>query len=224
VTVPSLFRLATPLGALLFTLAWIVLGAISPGYQLFDVVIDEYSSISQPISGLGLGVTGPSMNAAFVVSGALITAGLLATIPVVRGSRLRTVGIVLVSFLGVGMIVDGIFTLESVMLHLVGFLLAVPVPAVGLILFGIGWVRERRLLGGILIAGGIATLGLFALFMVTFDPYGAGDNVGVSGLIQRVLVTVPLVLVSTIALVGARRAARRALPTANSAIRPAALG
>ena len=53
----------------LFTLAWAVLGALSPGYRLFDLVIDPYSPIAQPISGLGLGVTGPYMNAAFIVGG-----------------------------------------------------------------------------------------------------------------------------------------------------------
>ncbi len=203
-------RLATPIGAVLFTVAWIVLGAISPGYQLFDLVIDEYSPISQPISGLGLGVTAPWMNTAFIASGVLITTGLLATLPAVRGSRLRSVGLILVSFLGIGMIVDGIFTLESVMLHLVGFLLAIPVPAVGLVLLGVGWWRERRALGVTMVVGGVVTMGLFALFMATFDPYSAGDNTGVSGLIQRTLVTVTLVLLTMIVF----EAARRALPTA----------
>ena len=206
----STLRLATPIGAVLFTLAWIVLGAISPGYQLFDLVIDDYSPISQPISGLGLGVTGPWMNTAFILSGILITTGLLATLPAVRGSRLRTVGLVLVAFLGVGMIIDGIFTLESVMLHLVGFLLGIPVPAVGLVLLGLGWWRERRALAITLIAGGVVTMGLFALFMATFDPYSAGDNTGISGVIQRTLVTVTLILLTTVVFA----AARRALPTA----------
>ena len=51
------------------SLAWFVLGFLSPGYTIFGTVIAPYSPISQPISGLGLGTTGPFMNAAFVLGG-----------------------------------------------------------------------------------------------------------------------------------------------------------
>ena len=50
-------------GPVLFTLAWFVLGFLSPGYRLFGTLISPYSPISQPISGLGLGPTAPFMNA-----------------------------------------------------------------------------------------------------------------------------------------------------------------
>ena len=60
-----------PLGAALFTVSWAVLSAVSPGYRLFDLVIEPYDPVSQPISGLGRGVTGPWMNTAFVVGGLL---------------------------------------------------------------------------------------------------------------------------------------------------------
>ena len=39
---------------------------------------------------------------------------------------------------------------------------------------------------------GPLALVLFAVFMVTFDPYSAGDNAGVAGLVQRALITVVL--------------------------------
>src|SRR3954470_19261989 len=95
----SRFRKSLPLlavvGAVLFTLAWLVLGAINPGYRLFDLVIDPYSPVAQPISGLGLGVTGPYMNVAFVLGGALIAAGSLASIGRLSPSRLATTGLVL---------------------------------------------------------------------------------------------------------------------------------
>lgn len=52
-----------------FTATWFVLGFVSDGYTIFDVVIDGYSPIAQPISGLGLGRTATAMNAAFVVYG-----------------------------------------------------------------------------------------------------------------------------------------------------------
>ena len=41
-------------GPALFTLAWIVLGFLNPGYTLFGIRIEPYSPISQPSSGLGL--------------------------------------------------------------------------------------------------------------------------------------------------------------------------
>src|SRR5256885_16376039 len=62
-------------GPVLFTMSWLVLGAVSPGYTMWDIVVRSYSPIAQPISGLGLGVTGPFMNAAFVASAALLFAG-----------------------------------------------------------------------------------------------------------------------------------------------------
>ena len=39
-------------GPALFTLAWFVLGFLSPGYTLFGARIAPYSPVSQPISGL----------------------------------------------------------------------------------------------------------------------------------------------------------------------------
>ena len=42
-------------GPVLFTLAWVVLGFLSPGYTAWGIRIAPYSPISQPISGLGLG-------------------------------------------------------------------------------------------------------------------------------------------------------------------------
>lgn len=191
--------LLAPLGAAGFTLAWAVLGAVSPGYRLFDLVIDPYSAVAQPISGLGLGVTGPYMNTAFVLGGTLVLVGMLTAIRTLSTSRTATVGLALVSMAGVGMIVDGLFTLESVLLHLVGFVLAIPIPAAGFALLAVSLRREDRASSIALGLGAAATLALFVLFMVTFDPYSAGDNTGISGLLQRLLVSVALVTVSAIA-------------------------
>lgn len=198
----TLGRLAllAPLGAFLFTLAWFVLGLVSPGYRLFDLVIEPYSPISQPISGLGLGVTGPWMNAAFVIGGALVFTGTLGATTLVPRTGFARVALALVSLVGVGMIVDGLFTLESVMLHLAGFLLAVPLPAVGFVLAGIVLRRIRPLIATWLVVAGSAALVLFAVFMVIFDPYTAGSGEGVAGLVQRVLVTLVLATISMVGL------------------------
>src|SRR5690349_2878291 len=64
-------------GPLLFTLAWLILGFLSPGFTIWDTTIAPYSPISAGISGLGLGPTAPFMNAAFVLSGLLIIIGVI---------------------------------------------------------------------------------------------------------------------------------------------------
>jgi hypothetical protein len=65
-------------GPLLFTLAWFVLGFLSPGFTIFGTFI------SAGISGLGLGPTAPFMNAAFVLSGPMLLVGVVGTL---RGIR-----------------------------------------------------------------------------------------------------------------------------------------
>src|SRR5258708_35517427 len=62
-------------GPILFTLGWFALGFISPGYTMWGIRIAPYSAISQPLSGLGLGPTGPFMNATFILSGLLMVCG-----------------------------------------------------------------------------------------------------------------------------------------------------
>lgn len=200
-------------GAVLFTAAWIVLGIISPGYRLFDLVIEPYSPISQPVSGLGLGVTGPWMNGAFIVGGLALILGVAGVARAWPTARLRRTSIVLLGLTGVGMVVDGLFTLESVMLHLTGFLLAVPLPALGFIIAGLSLRGHWRAASTWLLVAGPAALALFALFIVIFDPYGAGDNAGYAGLVQRVLITVVLGIQAMLGLT-AWRAARRAPETA----------
>jgi hypothetical protein len=197
--------LLAPLGAAIFSLAWLILGFISPGYRLFDLVIEPYSPIAQPISGLGLGVTAPYMNTAFVLGGVLVAAGSLASIGRLAASRPATAAHVLIATTGLGMIVDGVFTLESVLLHLAGFLLAVPIPAVGFVLLAATLRRTRPRLSVALVVGAVLAIALFVLFQVTFDPYSAGDNSGYSGLVQRALVTVVLAAVSIVAVTAASR-------------------
>src|SRR5919108_5609226 len=62
-------------GQILFTLAWFVLGFVSPGFTIFGTHIAPYSAITTPLSGLGLGPTAPFMNTAFVLGGLLTLAG-----------------------------------------------------------------------------------------------------------------------------------------------------
>ncbi|MGD7731592.1 DUF998 domain-containing protein [Propionibacteriaceae bacterium G57] len=192
-----------PIGGLIFTLAWLVLGGVSPGYELFGTRVEPYSWISQPVSGLGLGVTAAWMNTAFVVGGILLTAGVLSTAASwwSRGPTGHW-AVVLLSLMGVGMVVCGVFTLESMMLHLTGFLLAIPVPAIGLLLAGVSLRGDSLGLAAVGFVGGALALILFAVFMAVFDASGAGSNEGIAGLIQRALIVVTMtsVVILTVAL------------------------
>jgi hypothetical membrane protein len=179
-------------GPVLFTLAWLILGFVSPGYTLFGTLIAPYSAISQPISGLGLGPTAPLMNTAFVLGGLLLLAGVIGVFrtmaPDGRPAARRT-GLVLLALSPLGMIVDGIFTLEAIIPHLIGFLVALATPVLSFLIAGVflrGIPRWRRF-GNWLLLGSPLTMLLLVLFFLTFDPTAAGAGIGVSGLVQRVL-------------------------------------
>jgi hypothetical protein len=179
-------------GPALFTLAWLVLGFLSPGYTLFGTLIAPYSAISQPISGLGLGPTGPFMNAAFVLGGLMLLAGVIGifqTMPASGRPAARWTCAALLALSPLGMVVAGIFTLDAVFVHLIGFLLAVATPVVSFL--AAGWflrgIPRWRRFGNWLFLGSPLTLVLVVLFFLTFDPMAAGAGVGVAGLTQRIL-------------------------------------
>lgn len=182
---------ALPLAALagtgLFTLAWVTLGAISPGYPLFGTWISPYSPISQPVSGLGLGDTAAYMNTGFVVGGVLLVAGVIGTGRLFVRRRRLTVALLLAA--PTGMIVCGVWTLEAMLPHLTGFLLAVGVAAVSLPLAATALpppIRRRAFVP--LTGGGLLALALLVWFMAAFDPVAAGSGHGIAGLIQRALI------------------------------------
>ncbi len=136
-------------GPVLFTFAWFVLGFLSPGYTLFGTLIAPYSPLSQPISGLGLGPTGPFMNAAFVLGGLMLLAGVIGVFQTMAASgrpAARWAWAALLALSPLGMVVAGIFTLEAVFAHLIGFLLAVATPVVSFL--AAGWFPAVSRTGG----------------------------------------------------------------------------
>ncbi len=179
-------------GPILFTLAWLVLGFLSPGYTLFGTLIAPYSPISQPISGLGLGPTGPFMNAAFVLGGLVLLAGVIGVFQSTSASGRPATNWACAALLALsplGLVIAGIFNLEVIFPHLIGFLLGVATPVLSFLAAGFyfrGIPRWRRF-GNWLLLGSPLTLVLVVLFFRTFDPAAAGAGLGVAGLTQRML-------------------------------------
>jgi hypothetical protein len=131
-------------------------------------------------------------NAAFVLGGLLILAGAVGIFQGIRemGTVARWGCTVLLALLGLGMVLDGIFTLESFMAHMVGFLLGTGTPVLSFLVTGLLLRRipRWRRFGNWLMLGSPLTLALLVLSFATFDPVASGAGLGVAGLTQRVLV------------------------------------
>lgn len=184
--------LCAVLGPALFAVAWTVLGFVSPGFTVFGTAIHPYSALSHPVSGLGLGITAPFMNGAFVISGALLVVGVVGVFSVleeVRGLARWAAGLLL-AMTGVGSIVDGVFSLDAMLPHFVGYALGCGTPALGFLVTGLvvrrlpGW----RTFGNALLAASPVTLALFVLDLAAFDPEAAAAGRGFAGLSERVLI------------------------------------
>jgi hypothetical protein len=179
-------------GPVLFTLACFILGFLSPGYTAWGTRIAPYSPISQGISGLGLGITAPFMNTAFVLCGLFLLAGVVGIFQGIRemGAVARWSCTLLLALSALGMAVDGIFTLESFLPHMVGFLLAAASPVLSFVVIGLllRRVPRWRRFGNWLLLGSPLTLLLVVLYFLTFSPTVAGTQTGVAGLTERILV------------------------------------
>jgi hypothetical protein len=192
---PRLPRLL-PLGALdgpgLFTVAWLILGAISPGYTVAGTWISPYSPITQPISGLGLGETGPYMNSVFILSGLLLLAGVIGVVlSLPPGGRPvgRIASLILLALSPVGLIIIGFFTLNAPVMHLFGAQLILVTPVISFLVTGL---HVRRLAGwhalgnGLLVAAPV-TLVLYVAYIMSFNQAAVAAGHGVAGLTQRLL-------------------------------------
>jgi hypothetical protein len=201
--------LGATIGPVLFTLAWLVLGFLSPGFTIFGTLIAPYSPISAGISGLGLGVTAPWMNAAFILNGLLIIAGsigIFQNIPDMSRSA-RWICTLLIALTGLGSLIDGVFTLESFMPHMLGFLLAILSTVVSFLIIGLLLRRLPRWhrFGSWLILGSPLTLALTVLYFLTFTPTVAGARSGIAGLTERILVTEVLAWIACLGWLAFRR-------------------
>jgi hypothetical protein len=178
-------------GEILFTVAWFILGFISPGFTIFGTEIKPYSAIAAPISGLGLGLTAPFMNAAFIVSAIFIFLGVIGIFWSVQGisTRGRWFCLILFALSAIGTAMDGFFTLESFMPHMAGFLLAIGSLIIGFLAAGIlfrvipAW---RRFGNGLLLASPL-TLMLLVVSLMTFNQDQVAAGFGIAGLTERLL-------------------------------------
>ena len=179
-------------GPILFTAAWLILGAVSPGYTVAGTWISPYSPITQPISGLGLGTTARYMNPAFVVSGLLLLAGVVGVVRCLpSGGRPvgRRTSAVLLALAPVGLVIIGMFTLDTPVPHLAGAMLVLATPVVSFLVTGLylrcrsGWHRFGT---GLVVAAPL-TLVLFVIYNLSFSQSAVAAGHGVAGLTQRVL-------------------------------------
>jgi hypothetical membrane protein len=189
---PRRLALGAVAGPVLFTMAWLILGAVSPGYTISGTWISPYSAISQPISGLGLGETARYMNPAFILSGLLLLAGvvgIVAAVPPGSKPAARKASAILLALAPVGLIVVGLFTLESPTLHLSGAMLVLATPVVSFLITGLhlrqvpGWHR----FGNALLVASPLTFLLFVTYTLSFNQSAVAAGHGIAGLTQRVL-------------------------------------
>ncbi len=114
---------------ILLTLAWIVLGLMRPATKNeWGVSGGITGMITQPFSGLGIGSNGFLFNAAFLLNGLLILAGVFGMFQTIEaGGRpaARKASAVLLALPGLGSVMCAVFTLESFFLHMTGFILGV---------------------------------------------------------------------------------------------------
>jgi hypothetical protein len=189
---PRLLALGAVAGPALFTAAWIILGAISPGYTVAGTWISPYSPITQPISGLGLGETGPYMNSVFVISGLLLLTGVIGVVRTLPpGGRPvgRVASLILLALSPIGLIVIGFFTLDAALMHTLGAMLILATPVISFLVTGLhvrrlpGW----RALGNGLMMAAPLTLVLFVAYTMSFNQAAVAAGHGIAGLTQRVL-------------------------------------
>ena len=181
-------------GPILLTLAWIILGLIRPDTKTeWGVSGGITGMITQPFSGLGLGHNGLLFNIAFLLNGILILIGVFGVFKTIEtGGRpvLYKVSAALLALSGLGSMICAVFTLESFVLHMAGFLLGAGAPVLGFLVTGffLRNIPRWRQFGTWLLLGSPLTLLLLVLFFLTFQYNTMAAGVGVAGLTERIVV------------------------------------
>jgi len=181
-------------GPIVMTLAWVVLGLMRPATKNEWGVSGGITGMTtQPFSGLGLGPNAFLFNMAFIVSGLLVMAGVFGVFQTIETSdrpSARRLCVALLALSGLGSVIDGIFTLESFLLHMIGFLLGVGTPVLSFLVAGLflRHIPRWRRFGTWLLFGSPLTLILVVLFFLNFQYDKMAAGLGVAGLTERILV------------------------------------
>jgi Protein of unknown function (DUF998) len=188
-----LLSVSAIIGPIFFTLAWFILGFVSKGFTIYGVTISPYSPISAQISGLGLGSTAIYMNTTFILTGVLLLVGLVGIFWKIDGPKARTswISALLLAITPLGAIMAGLFTINSGFIHYMVSMISFVAPIVSFVVTGL-WLQRIprwRIFGKWLIMGSPLTLILIILFFLTFIPTPQGQEVGIAGLVERVLTT-----------------------------------
>lgn len=144
------------------------LGATSCGPATFGTY---HANVCSPLSGV--------MNATFVVSGILTSAGALGTWPAWPRRRLVAIGLALLVLAGAGQVLVGLRPENtSIALHGVGALFGLAGANLGVLLLGAGLWRVRRQAAVLSMLVGV--VGLISFFTFSSQPFGLGV-----GLVER---------------------------------------
>jgi hypothetical protein len=177
--------LGAVVGPVIFAVAWVVLGLVRSGY----------SAISQPISALAIGPNGTPMDAAFLADGILTMVGVVAALVVFRRSMsTRSFSIIaallLVSPLGI--LWDGIFTMNELVLHTIGAQVAIGIPIIAFPVAGmmIRRTSSLRQFRGLLLFAAPLILVLLIGFMTSVPLIQMATGGGYYGLWERALAIV----------------------------------
>jgi hypothetical membrane protein len=170
-------------GPILFTLAWLVLGQLRPGY----------SFVSRPVSALGIGPNGVFMDAAFVLNGVLLIVGLTAVFQSLKhqlGALARWMCTALLLLSPLGVLWDGIFTMNTLALHTLGAEVALGTPVISFLIVGLVLRRvpEWKRFGTWMLVGCPLTLVLLVGFSMSVPPSELATGGGSLGLWQRALI------------------------------------
>jgi hypothetical membrane protein len=190
-------------GPIVGTLAWFFLGLLRP----------DYSSVSQPISALGVGPNGWLMDVAFVVSGLLIGIGVIAAFAECgrdMGAIGRYTCMALLMISPLGLVWIGIFTMDKLVLHAIGAQLALGAPIITFLVSGVILRHNPRWhrFGNWLLWGSPFTLILLIGFIQSVPPSQFAIGGGNFGLWQRSLATEVLGWYAALGWIAFRRASR----------------
>ncbi len=175
--------LGTIAGPIVFSLAWVTLGLLRPGY----------SFVSRPISALGIGPNGGLMDAAFVANGLLLVVGVVAVFHCFAdelGAVARWTGTLLLALSPLGLIWAGVFTMNTLVLHTLGAQMALATPIVSFPVVGLLLRRAPRWrhFGTLLLVGCPLTLALLVGFVGSVPPSEIATGGRYYGVWQRALV------------------------------------